>query len=121
MTNESDWKPIGEILYTDTHKIPRLKITTDKHVYEIQEFKFHPIMKVFSVLIDGSFHTSVYDSLDRLLKLDEVSKSGMCSEREDKLQGRIKELEREIEILKNERDRFERNYNDERIIRFDSV
>jgi vacuolar-type H+-ATPase subunit I/STV1 len=116
-----EWQKVGDIYYITTYGIPRLKIDLNRHTYEIQESKFDPIMQVFSVLVDGKFQASRHDSLERLLHLDKVSKSDMCSEREQKLTERISDLERQITNLTNENRRLELKYNDAQLIIFDSV
>jgi len=122
MTNTmEEWQPGGVILYTETHHIPRLKIITREHTYEIQAGKFHPIMHIFAVLVDGEFRASKHDSLDRFLKLDEVSKSDKCSEREQKLANEIYKLKLEISDLIKERERLQMKYNDAKVIIFDGV
>jgi len=121
MVKEVEWRQIGTIFYTDSHEIPRLKIVNGKHTYEIQECKFHPIMRVLSVLVDGEFHASVHDSFDRLMKLDEVSKSGKCSEKEQELTHEIHTLKIEISNLNSEIERLKMKYNDARVIIFDGV
>jgi hypothetical protein len=118
---DAEWRQVGTIFYTDSHEIPRLKIVNDKHIYEIQECKFHPIMRVFSVLVDGRFQASVHDSFDRLIKLDEVSKSNKCSEKEQKLSNEIHVLNIEILNLNKELERLKMKYNDARVIIFDGV
>jgi hypothetical protein len=121
MTDDAEWRQVGTILYTDSHEIPRLKIVNGKHTYEIQECKFHPIMRVFSVLVDGEFHASVHDSFERLMKLDEVSKSDKCSEKEHELTYEITKLKGEIVNLTKEIERIKMKYNDARVIIFDGV
>jgi uncharacterized protein YlxW (UPF0749 family) len=116
-----EWFPGGTILYSESHNAPRLKIITKNHTYEIQASKFDPIMQVFSVLVDGRFQASKYDSLERLLKLDEVSKSGMCSEREQMLMDQVEELKNRIGDLIREREKIEQNCKDEKIVIFDGV
>lgn len=121
MTNDMDeWQPGGVILYTETHHIPRLKIITRDHTYEIQACKFHPIMQKFSVIVDKQHKASVYDSLERLLELDEASKSGFCSEREKILMDQIEALKEQNSLLVMEKEKLERDKNDMRII-FDGV
>ena len=121
MADDDEWKQVGEILYTNSHKIPRLKIVNGKHTYEIQECRFHPIMRVFSVLVDGEFHASIHDSFDRLIKLDEISKSDKCSEKEQELANEIYRLKIEIAKLNSEMDRLKMKYNDARVVIFDGV
>jgi hypothetical protein len=122
MTNDmGEWQPGGVILYTDSQHIPRLKIITREHTYEIQACKFHPIMQIFSVLVDGRFEASKYDSLDRLLILDGVSKSDKCSEKEKLLADQIEVLKEQIENLIEDKTQLELRLNDRKIIRFDSV
>ena len=122
MTNDmEEWQPGGVILYTDSNHISRIKIITKEHTYEMQACKFHPIMKVFSVLVDGQFEASRYDSIDRLLKLDEVSKSKMCSEREKEISDENGRLEKRIHDLEEEIRQLELRLDDHKIIRFDSV
>ena len=122
MTNSmEEWQSAGVILYTASNHIPRLKIITKEHTYEIQAHKFHPIMRVFAVLVDGEFHASVHDSIDRFLKLDEVSKSGKCSEREQQLSNEIKILQDRIHDLEAEKQQLQVKYNDARVIIFDGV
>ena len=116
-----EWKQVGTIFYTDSHEIPRLKIVNGKHTYEIQECRFHPIMRVFSVLVDGEFHASIHDSFDRLMKLDEVSKNNKCSEKEQDLANEIYKLKIEIARLTNEMDRLKMKYDDARVVIFDGV
>ena len=100
MTNDMDeWFPGGVILYTDSHNIPRIRIVTKNHTYEMQSCKFDPVMNVFSLFVDGEFRASRYDSLDRLLKLDEASRSGKCSARELELSLKITSLENQIKFL----------------------
>jgi uncharacterized protein YlxW (UPF0749 family) len=120
-SNMEEWQPGGVILYTESNHLPRLKIITREHTYEIQACKFHPIMERFAVLVDGKFEASRYDSIDRLLKLDEVSKSDKCSEREKMLADEIKELQNKISIIENEKDNLEIRLNDRKIIMFDAV
>jgi len=120
-SNMEEWQPGGVILYTESNHLPRLKIITREHTYEIQACKFHPIMERFAVLVDGKFEASRYDSIDRLLKLDEVSKSDKCSEREKMLADGIKELQNKISIIENEKDNLEIRLNDRKIIMFDAV
>jgi len=122
MTNNMDeWQPGGVILYTETHHIPRLKIITREHTYEIQACKFHPIMQKFSILVDKQHKASVYDSLDRLIMLDEVSKSGKCSEREKILSDQVEALKEQISIITLEKEKLERDRNDMRVVIFDGV
>lgn len=120
-SNMEEWNPGGVILYTESKHLPRLKIITRDHTYEIQACKFHPIMERFAVLVDGRFEASRYDSIDRLLKLDEVSKSDNCSEREKMLSDQIKELQNQIITLEKENDNLEIRFNDRKIIMFDAV
>jgi uncharacterized protein YlxW (UPF0749 family) len=120
-SNMEEWQPGGVILYTESNHLPRLKIITREHTYEIQACKFHPIMERFAVLVDGKFEASRYDSIDRLLKLDEVSKSDKCSEREKMLADEIKELQNKISIIENEKDNLEIRLNDRKTIMFDAV
>jgi uncharacterized protein YlxW (UPF0749 family) len=122
MTNDMDeWQPGGVILYTEAHHIPRLKIITREHTYEIQACKFHPIMQKFAILIDKKFQASVYDSLERLLILDEVSKSDRCSEREQLLANQVEELKEQISVIMREKEKLERDKNDMSVIIFDGV
>jgi len=118
---DAEWVNVGEILYTDSHNIPRLKFIMRDHTYEIQACKFDPIMQTFSVLVDGKFRASKYESFDRLLKLDEVSKSGMCSEREQLLMKQIDELKVQMDILMEENTRLNQKYRDAGIVIFDGV
>jgi len=115
-----EWQSAGVILYTATNHIPRLKIITKEHTYEIQAHKFHPIIRVFAVLVDGEFHASIHDSLDRLIELDEVSKSDKCSKKEMELSCEIEALKEQIAELLEEKKRIQEKYNDARII-FDGV
>jgi uncharacterized protein YlxW (UPF0749 family) len=117
--NMEEWQSAGVILYTVMDHIPRLKIITQEHTYEIQADNFDPIMQIFAVLVDGEFRASKYDSLKRLLKLDEVSKSNRCSEREKLLANQIKVLEQQIVVLMEEKEELEHKYNDARIVMFD--
>jgi len=122
MTNEmEEWQSAGVILYTEMDHIPRLKIITGGHTYEIQACKFDPIMQVFAVLVDGEFQASKHDSLDRLMKLDEISRSSKCSEREQELADQIDGLKEEIAMLMKEKEKLEHKYNDARLIIFDGV
>lgn len=122
MTNSmEEWQSAGVILYTASNHIPRLKIVTKEHTYEIQAHKFHPIMRIFSVLVDGEFHASIHDSLDRLMELDEVSKSGKCSKREKMLSDEIEVLKERIQELLDEKAHIQEKYNDARVIIFDGV
>jgi len=116
-----EWQPAGVILYTAINHIPRLKIITKEHTYEIQAHKFHPVMSVFAVLIDGEFHASKHDSLDRFMELDKASKSGKCSEREQQLSNEIKILQDRIHDLEAEKQQLQVKYNDARVIIFDGV
>jgi hypothetical protein len=113
-----EWFPAGTILYTETHDIPRIKIITKDHTYEMQASKFDPIMQVFSVLVDGTFQPSRYDSLERLLKLDEVSKSNLCSEREELLMIQVRALKKQLKVITRELANFKLKHNDERMIMF---
>jgi len=115
------WIRVGEILYTDSHNIPRLKFIMRDHTYEIQACKFDPIMQTFSVLVDGTFRASKYESFDRLLKLDEVSKSGMCSEKEQLLMRQIDKLKEQIDTLIKENTKLNQKYRDAGIVIFDGV
>jgi hypothetical protein len=122
MTNDmGEWQSAGVILYTATNHIPRLKIITKEHTYEIQAHKFHPIMRVFAVLVDGEFHASIHDSLDRFLELDEISKSEKCSKREQALSDEIESLKGRIQELLDEKAHIQEKYNDARVIIFDGV
>ena len=116
-----EWQSAGVILYTAANHIPRLKIITKEHTYEIQAHKFHPIMQVFAVLVDGEFHASKHDSLDRLMELDEVSKSSKCSKREMELSNEIDSLKERISELLEEKKHIQEKYNDARVIIFDGV
>jgi predicted ribosome quality control (RQC) complex YloA/Tae2 family protein len=116
-----EWQSAGVILYTATNHIPRLKIITKEHTYEIQAHKFHPIMKVFAVLVDGEFHASIHDSLDRLMELDEISKNGKCSKKEMELSNEIEMLKERISELSEEKKHIQEKYNDARVIIFDGV
>jgi predicted ribosome quality control (RQC) complex YloA/Tae2 family protein len=116
-----EWQSAGVILYTAANHVPRLKIITKEHTYEIQSHKFHPIMRVFAVLVDGEFRASIHDSIDRFLKLDEVSKSGKCSEREQQLSSEINVLQKRIHDLEVEKQQLQVKYNDARVIIFDGV
>jgi len=116
-----EWQSAGVILYTAMDHIPRFKIIMRDHTYEIQAHKFDPIMEVFAVLIDGVFQASKHDSLDRLMKLDEASKSGKCSEREQMLAKQVEELQERIVVLIEEKKRLENQYNDARMVMFDGV
>lgn len=116
-----EWQSAGVILYTAMDHIPRFKIIMKEHTYEIQAHKFDPIMEVFAVLVDGEFRASRHDSLDRLMKLDEVSKSGKCSEREQVLAEQIETLQERIVILIEEKKKLENQYNDARMVIFDGV
>ena len=116
-----EWQSAGVILYTAANHIPRLKIITKEHTYEIQAHKFHPIMQVFAVLVDGEFYASRHDSLDRFLELDKVSKSGKCSKREQDLADEIEMLKQRINELIQEKERIQSKYNDARVIIFDGV
>jgi len=122
MTNDMDeWQSAGVILYTDMHQIPRLKIITKEHIYEIQACEFHPIMQIFSVLVDGKFYASRHDSIDRFLKLDEVSKNDKCSEKEQMLANDIEILKQRIDELLEEKRELQHKYNDAKVIIFDGV
>jgi hypothetical protein len=116
-----EWISVGEIFYNESHDVPRLKFVMRNHIYEIQASKFDPIMQTFSVLVDGTFHASKYESLDRLLKLDEISKSRMCSEKEQLLIKQIESLKEQIDILTKENIRLDQKYKDAAIIIFDGV
>jgi len=116
-----EWQACGVILYTIADHIPRLKIIMGDHTYEIQACKFDPIMQRFAVLIDGEFKASQHDSLERLLQLDEISKSRMCSEKEKLLMNQIEILKEQINNILNENRKLEQNYNDAKIIIFDGV
>jgi len=116
-----EWQPAGVILYTDVDHIPRLKIIANGHTYEMQACKFDPIMQIFSILVDGEFKPSKYDSLDRLLKLDEASKSGHCSEREQLLMNQIEALKQQIECIMKEKEQVEHEHKDLQVVIFDSV
>ena len=116
-----EWQPAGIIMYTALDHIPRLKIITSEHTYEMQASKFDPLMQVFAVLVDGEFHASKHDSLDRLMQLDEASKSKKCSERERLLANQIKELKEQIMVIIEEKEQLEQKYNDSQIIIFDGV
>jgi cell division protein FtsB len=71
--------------------------------------------------VDGEFQASKHDSFDRLMKLDEVSKNGKCSEREQELADQIDLLKEEIAMLMEEKEKLEHKYNDARLIIFDGV
>lgn len=116
-----EWQSAGVILYTATNHVPRLKIITKEHTYEIQAHKFHPIMNVFSVLIDGEFYPSKHDSLDRFMELDKASKSDKCSKREQMLSEEIETLKKRIQELLDEKAHIQEKYNDARVIIFDGV
>lgn len=116
--NLEEWFPGGVILYTESHKIPRIKIITKDHTYEMQACKFDPIMQVFALLVDGEFRASKYDSLDRLLQLDEASKDGKCSERERLLETQKKALEKQLKIMVKELANLKLRHNDESMIAF---
>jgi hypothetical protein len=116
-----EWQSAGVILYTATNHIPRLKIITKEHTYEIQAHKFHPVMQVFAVLVDGEFHASKHDSLDRFLELDQISKNGKCSQKEQMLSNEIDVLKERIAELLEEKKHIQEKYNDARVIIFDGV
>lgn len=119
MTGElEEWFPAGTILYTESHNIPRIKIITKDHTYEMQACKFDPIMRVFALLVDGEFRASRYDSLDRLLQLDEASKDGKCSERERLLEIQKQALEKQLKIMVRELANLKLQHNDESMIMF---
>jgi uncharacterized protein YlxW (UPF0749 family) len=90
-------------------------------MYEIQAHKFHPIMSVFAVLVDGEFRASMHDSLDRLMELDQVSKNGKCSKKEQMLSDEIEMLKQRIDELIQEKERIQSKYNDARVVIFDGV
>lgn len=122
LTNDmEEWQSAGVILYTAMDHIPRLKIIMKEHTYEIQAHKFNPIMQVFAVLVDGEFRASKHDSFDRLMKLDEVSRGGKCSEREQVLAKQIEELQVRIVVLIEEKKKLENQYNDARVVMFNGV
>lgn len=116
-----EWQSAGVILYTASNHVPRLKIITKEHTYEIQAHKFHPIMDVFAVLIDGEFYASKHDSLDRFMELDKASKSNKCSQREKMLSDEIDVLKKRIQELLDEKAHIQEKYNDARVIIFDGV
>lgn len=119
--NMEEWFPGGTILYSESHKIPRLRIITKDHVYEMQACKFDPIMQVFSILVDGKHKPSKYDSLDRFMQLDEASKDGKCSERERILNIQNQALRKQLTILMRELANLKLEVDDTRMIMFSSI
>lgn len=120
MTGNSDeWFSSGVILYTETHNLPRIKIITKEHIYEMQASKFAPLMNIFSVKVDGEFRASRYDSFERFLELDKASKDGKCSERERLLSEQIDDLKNQINRLEKRNQMLKEECDDLRLIGMD--
>jgi 16S rRNA G966 N2-methylase RsmD len=118
---ENKWVEVGKVLFSRNNNISTLRIELRNHVYEMQECRFIPVMEKFALLIDGIFTPSRYDSLERLLKLDEVSKSHMCSEKEKVLIEEIERLKLQLDQQNIELIKLKLQYNDARLVMFDGV
>jgi len=119
-----EWNLTGYIFHSNIDKIDRIKIIFNDSEYEMQLCYLEPILRKFSLRIDGEMNPG-FDYLTRLEELEQAMKNDCNSTLEQKLKEENENLKARAQLLEQGIEIMRKALNDAQIARepiiFDGV
>ena len=99
--SDNEWSLLGYIFVGNVQGTDKVKIFVPLSIYEMQLCYLEPILRKFSLVIDGEMNSG-FDYLTRLEEIERVMKSKCNSEMELILKGKNEQLLEKIKSLEEE-------------------